>query len=131
MCFIQMWCGSRFWRETAVLYHRFITIPKGVKKGLCEALKNLPYITALSLQKLTPDIIEYTAIYQEHFIFFMKPCRCQAILFQKADPIGFFNSYPKYWNQNSNNTFLKKLESCVIRKDSMVSSCITTHFLIG
>ena len=85
-----VWSGPHFWKETAAMYRRIVTIAKIVKKGQQSFSKNLRYINAVSLQKLTPDVIAgYTAI---STLILMKPSRRRAILLQKVDPIGFFNS---------------------------------------
>ena len=65
------------------------------KRGLRSFSKKLRYITATSLQKLTPDVKVNSwrnRGYTASILIVMKPRRCRAILFQKVDPKGFFKS---------------------------------------
>ena len=80
------------------------------KKGLRSFSKNLRYITAVSLQKLTPDVTGCTAIY---FNLHETP-QMQSNPPPKSRPDRLFQQLPKYWNRNLYvQNVLVCLESCV------------------
>ena len=94
------------------MYHRFVTTAKIVKKGATKLFKK----STIHNCHFSPDINswQYRAGTRLSILIVMKPRRCRAILFQKVDPIGFFNSRQNIGIGISTcKNVLVDLESCV------------------